>query len=103
MTPAETRDAEKMSHSIIGMESSTGESLQGCPDSRFPISLRASASLREISTAWTNIPLSQNQTPLKPSRQTRFAPVIWSGTGQAIGMVITCLSTRVLLTTPLIE
>ncbi len=35
------RDAERMSHWITGVESPIGESLQQCPDSRFPIFLRA--------------------------------------------------------------
>lgn len=52
LLPQRRGDAEKMSHSITGMESPNGESLQECRDSRFPVSLRASASLREIATAW---------------------------------------------------
>ena len=44
-----------MSRSITGMESPIGESLQGCPDFRLPVSLRAFASLREIATAWRRL------------------------------------------------
>ncbi len=49
------RAAEKMSHSITGMKSPKGKSLQECQDSRFPVSLRASASPREIATAWVRL------------------------------------------------
>jgi hypothetical protein len=41
-----------MGFSITLIESPNGESLHGCPNSRFPVSLCALAPLREIPTAW---------------------------------------------------
>jgi hypothetical protein len=41
-----------MGFSITLIESPNGESLHGCPNSRFPVSLCALAPLREIPTPW---------------------------------------------------
>ena len=49
------RDAEEAGLSTIVVESPNGDRVHGCPSFRFPVSLRVSAPLREIITAWIRL------------------------------------------------
>ena len=46
------RDAEEVDLSFIVIESPIGDPVHGCQNSRFPVALSVSASLRDISSPW---------------------------------------------------